>query len=99
MEANTVWMRTIQSGDLGASFTFNCSAFDLNNAYTLKAFVKILDQVGGTYSEQAIDQVAINSTLGSTTLSLNFANVVGGYEGKMLQVAGCRWISYRSSCC
>ena len=86
MSANTVWMRTIQSGDLGVSFTFNCSAFDLNNAYTLKAFVKILDQVGGTYSEQAIDQVAINSTLGSTTLSLNFANVVGGYEGQMLQV-------------
>ena len=61
-------MRTIQSGDLGASFTFDCSAFDLNN-YAVGAFIKILDPDNG-YSVVAIDQVAINSTMASTTLSL-----------------------------
>ena len=75
----------IQSGDLGASFTFNCSAFDLNPNYSVGAFIKVLDPDNG-YSVSVIDETTVTSTMGSTTLSLNFANVVGGFEGKILQV-------------
>jgi len=63
-------------------FDFNVDAYSLDRAYSMVAFVKVLDSIGETYSELVIDSVPITQ-LGAFQLSINPTAVMAG---QLLQV-------------
>ena len=55
--------KTIGAADTGASFSYTVDSF-VHRRYTVQAFVKVLDAVGGTYSVIMIDDATITSVAG-----------------------------------
>ena len=84
MEANTVWEKTIGAADTGASFSYTVDSFGIASRYTVQAFVKILDAVGGTYSVIMIDDATITSVAGVNTLNISW--LPGANTGQLLQM-------------
>jgi hypothetical protein len=50
IEATTKFEYTVGAGDTSVDMSYTIDAFDLDSRYSLDAFVKMLDSVGGSYA-------------------------------------------------
>jgi hypothetical protein len=88
MEAITVWERTTDGTETGASFTFSVDTWNnLDSRYEATAFIQLLDSADPDYpvlNGHRQSQVITSTTAQNVTLSLNFAG--SSYSNKALQV-------------
>lgn len=82
LEATTKFEYTVGAGDTSADMSYTVDAFDLDSRYTLDAFVKVLDAVGGSYGVLADSTASISGVSAENTLNLD----VSSYQGQLVQI-------------
>ena len=82
LEATTKFEYTVGAGDTSADMSYTVDAFDLDSRYTLDAFVKVLDAVGGSYGVLADSTASITGVSAENTLNLD----VSAYQGQLIQI-------------